>query len=175
MPSTRPRTLALACTGAAIAAAILAGCSSPAASDQSATSPAETGVPTPSPAAPSGAPSTTAAGDYATFCDANAAAAAAKAGTVGEDIEAVNGQVDAIRALLPLQGVSAEVAAGAQVFEASAVEDLSILAQFPSDSLVSDVGLDPRFLESDAIRNAASDPDYQAFITWTIQTCGLGG
>ncbi|WP_378144274.1 hypothetical protein ACFJGV_12505 [Cnuibacter sp. UC19_7] len=174
MTSTRPSALALAWSGAVIAAAILAGCSSPS-SDQSAASPAGTAAPTPTPSAATAAPNTTAAGDYTAFCKANSAAAAAKAGTVGEDIEAVNGQLDAIRALLPLQGVSAEVAAGAQVFEASAVEDLSILAQFPSDSLVSDVGLDPRFLESDAIRNAASDPDYRAFIAWTIQTCGLGG
>ncbi|AXH34391.1 hypothetical protein DVJ78_02215 [Humibacter sp. BT305] len=71
--------------------------------------------------------------------------------------------------------MSAEIAAGAQVFEASAEENLGILAQFPAGSLVSDVGLDPRFLESDALRIAASDPDYQAFIGRTIQTCGIGG
>ena len=175
MTPTRPRTLALAWGAAAIAAVLLAGCSSTAAPASDASSPAETSSAAPSPSTPSAAPSTTAAGDYSTFCTANRAAAAAKAGTVGEDMEAVNAQVDAISALLPLQGVGSEVAAGAEVFKASAVEDLSILAQFPSDSLVSDVGLDPKFLESAAIRDAVSDPNYQAFIAWTIQTCGLGG
>lgn len=160
-----------------IAAAILTGCSSPAASDPSAATPAPTpsAASTPSPAPSSASTDSSAGGDYEAFCDANRAAAAAKVGTVGEDIVAGNAQLEAIRAILPLQGVSAEIAAGAQVFEASAVETLGILAQFPSDSLVSDVGLDPRFLESDALRNAASDPNYQAFIGWTIQTCGIGG
>jgi hypothetical protein len=108
------------------------------------------------------------------LCQANDAAAAAKAGTVGEDLKAVKAQVATIRGLLPLQGVSAEVGAGAELFAAAAEEDAAILAQFPADSLVSDVGLDPKFTGSEATRNALSDPNYQAFILWTLQTCGLG-
>jgi len=169
MTSSRPRTLALA-VSIALAAAALAGCSAPAATG-GATS-------TPPPPASTSTPAATSdmAGDaYAVFCEANRTAAAAKAGTVGEDLEAVTAQASAIRALLPLSDVSAQVAAGAEVFATSAEETAAILAQFPADSLVSDVGLDPRFTESDAVRRAATDPDYQAFIAWTIETCELAG
>ncbi|AXH34390.1 hypothetical protein DVJ78_02210 [Humibacter sp. BT305] len=86
-----------------IAAAILTGCSSPAASDPSAATPAPTpsAASTPSPAPSSASTDSSAGGDYEAFCDANRAAAAAKAGTVGEDIVAGNAQLEAIRAILP--------------------------------------------------------------------------
>lgn len=163
MTSSRPRTLALA-VGIALVAAALAGCSAPAAPGGATSTPPP---PASTPAATSDA--------YAFFCEANRTAAAAKAGTVGEDLEAVTAQASAIRAILPLSDVSAQVAAGAEVFATSAEETAAILAQFPADSLVSDVGLDPRFTESDAVRRAATDPDYQAFIAWTIETCELAG
>jgi hypothetical protein len=159
MTSSRPRTLALA-VGIALVAAALAGCSAPAAPGGATSTPPP---PASTPAATSDA--------YAIFCEANRTAAAAKAGTVGEDLEAVTAQASAIRALLPLSDVSAQVAAGAEVFATSAEETAAI----PADSLVSDVGLDPRFTESDAVRRAATDPDYQAFIAWTIETCDLAG
>lgn len=108
------------------------------------------------------------------FCKASKAAAAAKAKTVGEDLIAVKAQAAAARAMLPIDGVSKEIAAGAEVLVKSADETASILAQFPSASLVSDVGADPRFTQSEAVRAVATDPNYQAFIAWTIQTCGLG-
>ena len=163
MTSSRPRTLALAVSIALVAVA-LAGCSAPAAP----------GGATSTPPPPASTPAAT-SDVYAIFCEANRTAAAAKAGTVGEDLEAVMAQASAIRAILPLSDVSAQVAAGAEVFATSAEETAAILALFPADSLVSDVGLDPRFTESDAVRRAATDPDYQAFIAWTIETCELAG
>lgn len=169
MKRLQPRRLALLWGITLVTAAVLAGCSDPAATPE----PAATGLP-PLSSTPTTTPDSSADGDYTALCDANAAAAAAKAGTVGEDLKAVNAQVATIRGLLPLQGVSADVAAGAEVFAHAAEEDAAILAQFPADSLVSDVGLDPKFTQSEATRNALSDPNYQAFILWTMQTCGLG-
>lgn len=162
------------CGLALIATIALAGCSTTVDSAPS-TATTPSAVTTPSAAAPSedagDGPSDTS--DYIALCEANDAAAAAKAGTVGEDLAAVKVQAETIRSMLPLQGVSAEVAAGAEVFATAADEDVAILAQFPADSLVSDVGLDPKFTESDALNNALTDPDYQAFLVWVIQTCGL--
>lgn len=166
---TSPRhPLAVLLGATIIASAALSGCAAPASPDVAGTSSPSR---TPSPAA-SASPSP-AADPYAAFCDANRAAAEAKAGTVGEDLAAVTAQGEAARALLPLTGVGADVAAGAEVFVRSVVETAGILAQFPADDLVSDVGLDPRFTESEAVRSAASDPNYQAFIAWTIDTCAF--
>ncbi len=148
-----------------VVAGLLAGCSAPSGGDRDSAAPSPSASPT--------ATADAAVDDYTAFCAANRAAATAKSGTVGEDLEAVQAQVTTIRDLLPLEGVSAEVAAGAEVFATSAEETASILAEFPADSLVSDVGLDPRFTESQAVQSAATDPDYQAFIAWTIQTCGF--
>jgi len=187
MSPLRPKNLALLGGAALIVASLLTGCSAPASSSASGGSagavptstPAASGAtgasPTPT-ATPSstGKPGSAGATDYTAFCDANRTAAAAKAGTVGEDMRAVDAQTAAIRELMPMTGVGADVAAGAEVFAASAEETSGILATFPPDALVSDVGLDPKFTQSDAVKNAASDPNYQAFIAWTIQTCGFG-
>lgn len=158
--------LALVWGSGLLVAGLLAGCSAPSSGDRD------------SAASSSASPTATVdvadgSADYTAFCAANRAAATAKSGTVGEDLEAVQAQVTTIRDLLPLDGVSAEVAAGAEVFATSAEETAAILAEFPADSLVSDVGLDPRFTESQAVQSAATDPDYQAFIAWTIETCGF--
>ncbi|MFB2557289.1 putative cross-wall-targeting lipoprotein signal domain-containing proteiin [Herbiconiux liangxiaofengii] len=167
MARMRPAKFALLCGAALATAAVLAGCSDPAATPEpTASEPASLST-TPTPP-----PESSANVDYSALCAANDAAAAAKAGTVGEDLNAVSAQASTIRGLLPLQGVSAEVAAGAELFATAAEEDAAILARFPADSLVSDVGLDPAFTQSEATRNAVSDPDYQAFILWTMQTCG---
>lgn len=169
MPHVTRIRITGACAVALIACSVFAGCAST-------PSPPEVAAPS-APASPSSTPTATAqspaADDYSALCDANRAAAAAKAGTVAEDIAAVTVQAEVARGLLPMTGVSPEVAAGAEVFAASTEENLAILSQFPPDSLVSDVGLDPRFTQSDAVRNALSDPNYQAFIGWTIQTCGV--
>ncbi|WP_029150237.1 hypothetical protein [Microbacterium indicum] len=117
---------------------------------------------------------TSEAADYTALCEANSAATAAKAGTVGEDLAAVSVQLEEINALLPLQGVSEELGRGAEAFAESAAADIAVLEQFPADSLVSDVGLDPKFTESEALQRIASDPDYQAFVVWMIQECGVG-
>lgn len=169
MPSPRRHSFALLISAAIIAVAALSGCAASVRSDGAgASAPPTTASATASPGA-------SAAGDpYAAFCDANRAAAEAKAGTVGEDLAAVTAQGEAARAILPLTGVSADVAAGAEVFVRAIDENAGILAQFPADDLVSDVGLDPKFTESEAVRNAASDPNYRAFIAWTIDTCALG-
>jgi len=168
---TSPRASKLALLfGTAIIATALAACSTTAATD----SPSSTRLTaTPTPTATPDASGDSAEERYAAFCSANTAAAAAKAGTVGEDLEAVQAQGAAIRELLPMTEVSPEVAAGAEVFAASTDETAGILAQFPADSLVSDVGLDPRFTQSQSVQSAMTDPKYQAFIAWTMQTCGL--
>jgi hypothetical protein len=169
---TSPRASKLALLfGTAIIATALAACSTTAATDSpSSTRPTATPTPTATP----DASGDSAEERYAAFCSANTAAAAAKAGTVGEDLEAVQAQGAAIRELLPMTEVSPEIAAGAEVFAASTDETAGILAQFPADSLVSDVGLDPRFTQSQSVQSAMTDPNYQAFIAWTMQTCGLG-
>jgi hypothetical protein len=129
-----------------------------------ASSASPTSVPTPPPTA------TASADGYDAYCAATVAAAAAKARTVGEDITAVRAQAEATRAL-SLSEVSAEIAAGAQVFAQSADDTVAVLEQFPADSSVADVGLDPRFAA--VAQEAATDPDYQAFLAWTLQTCDL--
>lgn len=123
--------------------------------------------PTPVPSAPAGTDR------VETFCAANAAASAAVQGTVAEDIVARQAQADAARALLPIEGASPEVAAGAETFVAAAEETVSILADFPADALVADIGTDPRILQSQAVTAVSSDPDYQAFLLWTMDACGL--
>ena len=123
--------------------------------------------PTPVPSAPAGADR------VETFCAANAAASAAVQGTVAEDIVARQAQADAARALLPIEGASPEVAAGAETFVAAAEETVSILADFPADALVADIGTDPRILQSQAVTAVSTDPDYQAFLLWTMDACGL--
>ncbi|WP_175611008.1 hypothetical protein [Microbacterium sp. RURRCA19A] len=122
--------------------------------------------PTPVPSAPAGADR------VETFCAANAAASAAVQGTVAEDIVARQAQANAARALLPIEGASPEVAAGAETFVAAAEETVSILADFPADALVADIGTDPRILQSQAVTAVATDPDYQAFLLWTMDACG---
>lgn len=123
--------------------------------------------PTPVPSAPAGTDR------VETFCAANAAASAAVQGTVAEDIVARQAQADAARALLPIEGASPEVAAGAETFVAAAEETVSILADFPADALVADIGTDPRILQSQAVTAVSTDPDYQAFLLWTMDACGL--
>ncbi|SKA96256.1 hypothetical protein SAMN06295879_2184 [Agreia bicolorata] len=172
MTSPRPARLALLFSAALIAAA-LAGCSTSAVTDSPTSTPPSASA-TPTPTATPDASAGSGEDRYATFCAANGAAAAAKAGTVGEDLEAVKAQGVAIRALLPMTDVSSEIAAGAEVFAISTDETAGILAQFPADTLVSDVGLDPRFTQSQSMQSAMTDPNYQAFIAWTIETCGLG-
>jgi len=159
--------LALVWGSGLLVAGLLAGCSAPSSGDRDSAAASSSASPTATVDVADGS------ADYTAFCAANRAAATAKSGTVGEDLEAVQAQVTTIRDLLPLDGVSAEVAAGAEVFATAAEETAAILAEFPADSLVSDVGLDPRFTESQAVQSAATDPDYQAFIAWTIQTCGF--
>lgn len=122
------------------------------------------------------APSSTAAAAsdedrVAAFCAANAAAAAAVRGTVAEDIAARRAQADAARKLLPVPDASAQVTAGAKKFAAAADETVTILRSFPPESKVSDVGTDPRFLQSAALNAAASDRDYRAFLGWVLTTC----
>ncbi|SKC70879.1 hypothetical protein [Plantibacter cousiniae (nom. nud.)] len=158
--------LALVWGSGLLVADLLAGCSALSSGDR------DSAVPS-TPTATATADVADGPADHTAFCAANRAAATAKSGTVGEDLEAVQAQVTTIRDLLQLDGVSAEVAAGAEVFATSAEETAAILAEFPADSLVSDVGLDPRFTESQALQSAATDPNYQAFIAWTIQTCGF--
>lgn len=123
--------------------------------------------PTPVPSAPAGTDR------VETFCAANAAASAAVQGTVAEDTVARQAQADAARALLPIEGASPEVAAGAETFVAAAEETVSILADFPADALVADIGTDPRILQSQAVTAVSTDPDYQAFLLWTMDACGL--
>ncbi|MEJ5913706.1 hypothetical protein [Pseudokineococcus sp. 1T1Z-3] len=161
----------------------LSGCAAPGAHDdqtasdarptaaQGSTTPA-TGAAPSSGAAASSAPTTASDEDrVAAFCEANAAAAAAVRGTVAEDITARQAQGDAARELPPVPGGSPQVEAGAEKFAAAADETVDILRTFPPEALVSDVGTDPRFLESTAVQAAADDPEYQAFLLWTMQTC----
>ncbi|WP_144803681.1 hypothetical protein [Curtobacterium sp. BH-2-1-1] len=118
--------------------------------------------------------SATAASDddrVASFCAANAAAAEAVQGDVAGDITARQRQAEATRALLPVPGANSDVSAGAEKFAAAADETVAILRTFPPESKVSDVGTDPRFLQSDAMRAAASDAEYRAFLAWVLQTC----
>lgn len=189
MPSSRrPVGLFFLCAAAVTAVAVLTGCSAPGASVPAASAPAQVALTASATSTASFAPTATfapmdatatdapdagapAQGEYSALCAANRAAATAKAGTVGDDMTATSAQVKAIQALLPLRGVSADVAAGAKVFEASAKESAAILATFPADKLVSDVGLDPKFTSSAALQSALTDPQYQAFIAWAIQTC----
>jgi len=105
------------------------------------------------------------------FCAANAAAAAAVRGDVAGDIAARQAQADATRALLPVPGASPEVSAGAEKFAAAADETVTILRSFPPESKVSDIGTDPRFLQSDGLQAAAGDTQYQAFLRWVLETC----
>ncbi|OYC97139.1 hypothetical protein [Microbacterium sp. Yaish 1] len=156
---------------------VLTGCSagqdaaaSPAPSD----SPSATATPSPAAATPSTPASGAGAGgtaDYTELCDANREAAAAKTGTVGQDLAAAHRQADAIAALLPMTGVSPEVAAGATVFADSTAELIGILEQYPADTAVVDIALDDALLQSQALDNVATNIDYQAFIAWTIETC----
>lgn len=127
-----------------------------------------------SPAPSSAASSPSAASDderVASFCAANAAAAEAVQGDVAGDIAARQRQAEATRALLPVPGAASDVSAGAEKFAAAADETVAILRTFPPESKVSDVGTDPRFLQSDAVQAAASDAQYRAFLAWALQTC----
>ncbi|WP_288468047.1 hypothetical protein [uncultured Curtobacterium sp.] len=120
------------------------------------------------------ASSATAASDderVASFCAANAAAAEAVQGDVAGDILARQRQAEATRALLPVPGAASDVSAGAEKFAAAADETVAILRTFPPESKVSDVGTDPRFLQSDAMRAVASDAQYRAFLAWVLETC----
>lgn len=156
---------------------VLTGCSagqdaaaSPAPSD----SPSATATPSPAAATPSTPASGAGAGgtaDYTELCDANREAAAAKTGTVEQDLAAAHRQADAIAALLPMTGVSPEVAAGATVFADSTAELIGILEQYRADTAVVDIALDDALLQSQALDNVATNTDYQAFIAWTIETC----
>ncbi|MFS0712338.1 hypothetical protein ABC195_00530 [Microbacterium sp. 2P01SA-2] len=157
--------------------AVLTGCStgqdvdaSPAPTDPSPTAAAPSSTATASSTPAAGAP---AAGtpDYTELCDANREAAAAKTGTVGQDLAAAHRQADAIAALLPMTDVSDEVAAGAVVFADSTAELIGILEQYPADTAVVDIALDDALLQSQALNSVATDTDYQAFIGWTIETC----
>lgn len=131
--------------------------------------PATSSAPTPSTTPGSGSTPTTA--NTTELCEANRESAAAKAGTVAEDLAATHRQADAIAAMLPMSGVSDEVAAGAEVFADATQELIGILQEFPPDAIVADIGLDPRFLDSQALAAAATNTDYQAFIGWAIVEC----
>ncbi|MBF4461024.1 MULTISPECIES: hypothetical protein [unclassified Rathayibacter] len=150
----------------------LAGCTS--AGDDSGSGSSAPGATTASTApTASEAPSASAgAAGYDAYCDATRASAAAKSGSVADDITATQAQAAATRALLPLSGAPSEVAAGAEAFADSADATVEVLQQFPSDSAVAEVGSDPRF--ASVAQEAATDPNYIAFVGWTIQTCKLG-
>lgn len=107
----------------------------------------------------------------ASFCTTNAAAARAVHGTVADDIDARRAQADAARMLLPLPGAAPEVSAGAKKFIAAGEETIRLLRTFPPTSKVADIGTDPRFLQSTAVRAAATDPEYRAFLGWVLRTC----
>lgn len=157
--------------------AVLTGCSvgqdaavspAPTASSPTALAPSSAAA---TPSAPAAAAPSGGSADYTELCDANREAAAAKAGTVGQDLAAAHRQADAIAALLPMTGVSAEVAAGATVFADSTAELIGILEQYPPETAVADIALDDALLQSQALNSVATDTDYQAFIAWTIETC----
>lgn len=177
-PTTRPRFLV---PGIAIAAIIVAVCvivglavvwNSNGTQDAAGTTPAAASAePTPTPASSASAPSTASA-DYRELCDANGAAAQAKQGTVADDLAATRRQSAAIRALLPMTGVPAEVAAGAEVFAASTDELIGVLEGLAPQTQIADVPVET-FTNTQAMQAVGSDPNYQAFIGWTIETCGL--
>lgn len=176
-PTTRPRFLV---PGIAIAAIIVAVCvivglavvwNSNGTQDAAGTTPAASAKPTPTPTSSASAPSTASA-DYRELCDANGAAAQAKQGTVADDLAATRRQSAAIRALLPMTGVPAEVAAGAEVFAASTDELIGVLEGLPPQTQIADVPVET-FTNTQAMQAVGSDPNYQAFIGWTIETCGL--
>lgn len=130
---------------------------------------ASTPSPSPTPtSAPSGGSS-----DVSAFCRANGAAARALQGTVAEDLRARREQLDVTRELLPLTDVPAEVAAGADVFVRAAEENIGILEDLPGSTLVADLPLDT-FTGTQSMADLATNTDYQAFIGWTIETCGIG-
>lgn len=178
-PTTRPRFLV---PGIAIAAIIVAVCvivglavvwNSNGTQDAAGTTPAPaaSASATPTPTSSASAPST-ASTDYRELCDANGAAAQAKQGTVADDLAATRRQSAAIRALLPMTGVPAEVAAGAEVFAASTDELIGVLEGLPQQTQIADVPVET-FTNTQAMQAVGSDPNYQAFIGWTIETCGL--
>lgn len=180
-PAVRQRARFLV-TGIAIAAIIVAVCvivglavmvnSGGARDAAGATSAAGApATPTPTPTPSTSAP-TNAGPDYRELCDANGAAAKAKQGTVTDDLAATRRQSAAIHALLPMTDVPAEVAAGADVFAASTEELIGILETLPGQTLVSDVPVET-FTDTQAMQAVGSDTNYQAFIGWTIETCGI--
>ncbi|KIC60106.1 hypothetical protein [Microbacterium hominis] len=177
-PRPRPRWLI---PGIAIAAIVVAVCAivslaviwnSGRSSDAGAAAPAagSSTEPTSTPTSSASAPATTST-DYRELCAANGAAAKAKQGTVADDLAATHRQSAAIRALLPMKDVPAEVAAGGEVFAASTDELIGILQSLPAQTLVSDVPIET-FTDTQAMKAVGSDPNYQAFIGWTIETCG---
>lgn len=179
-PTPRPRWRFLV-PGIAVAAIIVAVCvivglavmGTSGASVNGAATPAGAGAATPTPTPTSSASAPASAGtDYRELCDANGAAAKAKQATVADDLAATRRQSAAIRALLPMKDVPAEVAAGANVFAASTDELIGILEALPGQTLVSDVPVET-FTDTQAMKAVGSDPNYQAFIGWTIETCGL--
>lgn len=127
-----------------------------------------TPTPTPTPTAPE-----VAEPDVAAFCRAGGTVAQALRGTVADDLAARRDQLDAIERLLPLRGVPAEVSAGSEVFVRSAQENIGILEDLPGGTLVADLPLDT-FTGTRSMADLATDADYQAFIGWTIETCGIG-
>lgn len=134
------RRAAMIATGLSLAAA-LSACSQDSPSEGGATTaPRATGT-SASPSA--SAPAVSAEERLAAFCASNTAAAKAVQGTVADDIVARQAQAQATRALLPIPGASAEVAAGAQSFIAAADETVDILRQFPPETTVADIGTDP--------------------------------
>lgn len=176
-PAPRPRFLV---PGIAIAAIIVAVCvivglavvwNSNGTQDAAGTTPAASAEPTPTPTSSASAPST-ASTDYRELCDANGAAAQAKQGTVADDLAATRRQSAAIRALLPMTGVPAEVAAGAEVFAASTDELIGVLEGLAPQTQIADVPVET-FTNTQAMQAVGSDLNYQAFIGWTIETCGL--
>lgn len=132
------------------------------------TEPTPTPTRTPTPTAPDDAQT-----DITAFCRAGGAVAQALRGTVADDLAARREQRDALKELLPLRGVPAEVAAGTEVFLRSADENIGILEGLPGGTLVADLPLGT-FTGTRSMADLATDTDYQAFIAWTIETCGIG-
>lgn len=124
-------------------------------------------------------PSSQAAQPYpdrlAAFCAANRAKAKAVRGTVADDIAAAQAQAATARALLPIPDSSPQISSGAQTFIAAADENISILRRFPANRKVADLGLDPAFTQSRALKAVGTDKNYQAFLGWTMQACNIGG
>lgn len=123
-------------------------------------------------------PSSQAAQPYpdrlAAFCAANRAKAKAVRGTVADDIAAAQAQAATARALLPIPDSSPQISSGAQTFIAAADENISILRRFPANRKVADLGLDPAFTQSRALKAVGTDKNYQAFLGWTMQACNIG-